>query len=102
MKLNTSVAEVEVAERVYFPSASEVVPILVPFTRILTPGNGLPRSVTLPDTVISWPHRGMLLSKKAATKPFIFRILGPILGGFGKRIIIVGGVILLIEHSFNI
>jgi hypothetical protein len=37
-----------------------LVPLLVPFTAILTPGNGAPlASVTLPVTVFSWANVGI-------------------------------------------
>jgi hypothetical protein len=44
------------AETVNLPSASLAVPLVVPLTRMLTPGSGsLLSSLTVPDTVISSP-----------------------------------------------
>ena len=50
-KVNTSVAFLSGTSSEYFPSALVMVPMVVPSTSILTPGNGVPfSSVTVPVT----------------------------------------------------
>ena len=58
IKLNTSVALSGTEPRVYLPLASEVVPVVVPFTATLTPGSGepSPESVTRPLTARFCAH----------------------------------------------
>ena len=52
----------------YFPSKSVSVPLLVPFTDILTPGKGPEFSVTVPETVLSCANEICTINAKSSVK----------------------------------
>ncbi len=64
MKENTIVPPPSGTDKLYFPSASVVVPLVVPFTRTFTPGREIPSSadVTLPETVRVCAHTMLVKS----------------------------------------
>jgi hypothetical protein len=53
-----------------FPSMSEIVPLVVPFSRMLTPGIGSPSAVTFPETAFVCAKIIFAANKKMIIKLF--------------------------------
>ena len=64
MKLNSTLAVTGTPLSTKFPSKSELVPLFVFWTIILTPGRGIPvSSTTVPDKSVIWENDKVVKSK---------------------------------------